>query len=171
MCWSHIKMWINDLLIHVFSQRGTLSSGRVLGGSGSINYMHHIRGSRHDFDAWEKEGATGWSYKDVLPYFIKSEDVQIPELKDSRKKKIVSWNEKLAFLCLFIMLSKLSAFMNQLVQLYCWVCFKYWQTLKWKRKMVNFCLCSSTWIIWHQFVSDSVDHEQFARHANKRKAI
>lgn len=94
-------MWINDLLIHVFSQRGTLSSGRVLGGSGSINYMHHIRGSRHDFDAWEKEGATGWSYKDVLPYFIKSEDVQIPELKDSRKKKIVSWNEKLscAYLC------------------------------------------------------------------------
>lgn len=84
------QMWINDLLIHVFSQRGTLSSGRVLGGSGSINYMHHIRGSRHDFDAWEKEGATGWSYKDVLPYFIKSEDVQIPELKDSRKKKIVS---------------------------------------------------------------------------------
>lgn len=51
--------------------------------------MHHIRGSRHDFDAWEKEGATGWSYNDVLPYFIKSEDVQIPELKDSRKKKIV----------------------------------------------------------------------------------
>lgn len=81
------KVWINYLLI--LSQRGPLSSGRVLGGSSSLNYMHHIRGSRHDFDAWEKEGATGWSYKDVLPYFIKSEDVQIPELKDSRKKKIV----------------------------------------------------------------------------------
>lgn len=84
---------INYLL--VLSQRGTLSSGRVLGGSGSINYMHHIRGSRHDFDAWEKEGATGWSYKDVLPYFIKSEDVQIPELKGSRKKTFFHETENL----------------------------------------------------------------------------
>lgn len=86
---------INYLL--VLSQRGTLSSGRVLGGSGSINYMHHIRGSRHDFDAWEKEGATGWSYKDVLPYFIKSEDVQIPELKDSRKKYFFFMKPKTCF--------------------------------------------------------------------------
>ncbi|XP_061180751.1 L-sorbose 1-dehydrogenase-like [Saccostrea echinata] len=61
----------------------TWPRGRVLGGSSSINYMHHIRGSRHDFDGWAKEGADGWSYKDVLPYFIKSEDMQIPSLQNS----------------------------------------------------------------------------------------
>ncbi|XP_052711315.1 alcohol dehydrogenase [acceptor]-like [Crassostrea angulata] len=81
--WKFITVPQKNSFLGSRDKRGTVSSGRVLGGSGSINYMHHIRGSRHDFDAWEKEGATGWSYKDVLPYFIKSEDVQIPELKGS----------------------------------------------------------------------------------------
>lgn len=42
-----------------------------------------MRGSRHDFDGWAKEGCQGWSYKDVLPYFIKSEDTQISDLTNS----------------------------------------------------------------------------------------
>ena len=48
--------------------------GRVLGGSSSINGMFHIRGHRLDFDDWAAtHGCTGWSYADVLPYFIRSE--------------------------------------------------------------------------------------------------
>ncbi|XP_056016593.1 glucose dehydrogenase [FAD, quinone]-like [Ostrea edulis] len=57
--------------------------GKVLGGSSSLNAMQYVRGSRHDYDGWAKEGCTGWSYRDVLPYFIKSEDIQIPELQNS----------------------------------------------------------------------------------------
>ena len=38
--------------------------------------MVWIRGSRHDYDNWEKLGCTGWSYANVLPYFIKVEDVR-----------------------------------------------------------------------------------------------
>ncbi|MFG2658502.1 GMC family oxidoreductase [Streptomyces sp. NPDC048425] len=49
--------------------------GRVLGGSGSINCMAHLRGHRLDFDEWAGLGAKGWAYDDVLPYFKRSEDV------------------------------------------------------------------------------------------------
>lgn len=48
--------------------------GRVLGGSSSINGMVYFRGHPGDYDDWQAAGAQGWSYADVLPYFIKSED-------------------------------------------------------------------------------------------------
>ncbi|KAK7504904.1 hypothetical protein BaRGS_00003932 [Batillaria attramentaria] len=48
--------------------------GRLLGGTSNLNSMLYIRGSRHDYDTWAEQGCEGWSYKEVLPYFIKSED-------------------------------------------------------------------------------------------------
>ena len=50
--------------------------GRTLGGSSSINGMLYIRGQREDYDHWRQLGNAGWSYEDVLPYFIRSEDQQ-----------------------------------------------------------------------------------------------
>ena len=47
--------------------------GRGLGGSGAINAMVYIRGHREDFDDWQKAGASGWGFDDVLPYFRKIE--------------------------------------------------------------------------------------------------
>ncbi len=47
--------------------------GKVLGGSSSLNCMVYTRGSPHDFNRWDDMGAKGWAYKDVLPYFKKSE--------------------------------------------------------------------------------------------------
>ena len=49
--------------------------GKMLGGSSGINYMAYVRGHPGDFDVWAASGATGWGYSDVLPYFIKSEDL------------------------------------------------------------------------------------------------
>jgi choline dehydrogenase len=45
----------------------------TLGGSSAINAMIYIRGNTADFDGWADEGAPGWSYRQMLPYFIKSE--------------------------------------------------------------------------------------------------
>lgn len=51
----------------------TYSQGKVLGGSGSINGMLHVRGQPAEYDLWAQQGCKGWSYDDVLPYFIKAE--------------------------------------------------------------------------------------------------
>jgi choline dehydrogenase len=48
--------------------------GRVLGGCSSINAMIYMRGQRSDYDHWAALGNAGWSWKDVLPYFIRVED-------------------------------------------------------------------------------------------------
>ena len=50
--------------------------GKTLGGSSSINGLLYIRGQREDYDHWRQLGNAGWSYDDVLPYFIRSEDQQ-----------------------------------------------------------------------------------------------
>jgi len=47
--------------------------GKVLGGSSSINGLVYVRGNAQDFDRWESEGATGWNYASVLPYFRRTE--------------------------------------------------------------------------------------------------
>jgi choline dehydrogenase len=47
--------------------------GRVLGGSSSINAMCYIRGVPRDYDDWAADGATGWSWSDVFPHFLRSE--------------------------------------------------------------------------------------------------
>ena len=46
---------------------------RVLGGGSSINGQMANRGAPTDYDEWESRGATGWAWKDVLPYFRKLE--------------------------------------------------------------------------------------------------
>ncbi len=48
--------------------------GKSLGGSSSMNAMLYVRGRPLDFDLWERAGADGWGWKDVRPYFLRSED-------------------------------------------------------------------------------------------------
>ena len=47
--------------------------GRALGGSSAINGLNFVRGHRGSYDAWAKDGATGWGFDDLLPYFRRSE--------------------------------------------------------------------------------------------------
>jgi choline dehydrogenase len=47
--------------------------GKVLGGSSSINGLVYVRGHALDFESWVEQGARGWGYEDVLPYFRRAE--------------------------------------------------------------------------------------------------
>jgi choline dehydrogenase len=58
---------------HLGGRRLQTPRGRVLGGSSSINGLVYVRGNPLDFERWESEGAAGWAYRDVLPYFRRAE--------------------------------------------------------------------------------------------------
>jgi choline dehydrogenase-like flavoprotein len=52
---------------------GLQPRGRVLGGSSAINAMVYIRGDRSDYDHWAALGNSGWSFAELLPYFLRAE--------------------------------------------------------------------------------------------------
>ncbi|GAC1459782.1 MAG: choline dehydrogenase [Steroidobacteraceae bacterium] len=58
---------------HLNGRRLHTPRGKVLGGSSSINGLVYVRGNPLDFERWEAEGASGWGYHDVLPYFRRAE--------------------------------------------------------------------------------------------------
>ena len=58
---------------HLGGRRVATPRGKVLGGSSSINGMVYVRGNPMDFERWRGEGAAGWSYSEVLPYFKRAE--------------------------------------------------------------------------------------------------
>ncbi|XP_067139595.1 glucose dehydrogenase [FAD, quinone]-like [Centruroides vittatus] len=64
----------------LYERKSRWPRGKVLGGSSVLNYMLYVRGNRYDYDIWAANGATGWSWKDVYPYFLKSEDNRDPSV-------------------------------------------------------------------------------------------
>ncbi len=62
----------------MFGRRLYYPRGKVVGGSGSTNTLVYMRGHALDFDGWAAEGATGWAFRDVLPYFKRAENYLVP---------------------------------------------------------------------------------------------
>ncbi|WP_227270565.1 choline dehydrogenase [Roseobacter weihaiensis] len=58
---------------HLGGRRLACPRGKVIGGSSSINGMVYVRGHAMDFDHWAEQGADGWAYADVLPYYKRME--------------------------------------------------------------------------------------------------
>lgn len=58
----------------VLDRKIFIPRGKVLGGSSSTNAMAYVRGNKEDYNEWNALGNKGWSYDEVLPYFLKSED-------------------------------------------------------------------------------------------------
>eukprot|EP00035_Acanthoeca_spectabilis_P018715 m.399400 g.399400 ORF g.399400 m.399400 type:complete len:246 (-) comp16781_c1_seq5:2504-3241(-) len=62
---------------HVDNRQIDQPRGKVVGGSSSLNAMVYIRGHALDYDRWVTEGAQGWSYSEVLPYFRKAQSHEL----------------------------------------------------------------------------------------------
>jgi choline dehydrogenase len=58
---------------HLGARRLHTPRGKVLGGSSSINGLVYVRGNALDYEHWEAQGATGWGYRQLLPYFRRAE--------------------------------------------------------------------------------------------------
>jgi len=69
---------------HLNGRRLACPRGKVIGGSSSINGMVYVRGHARDFDHWAEQGADGWAYADVLPYFRRMETWHGPEASEWR---------------------------------------------------------------------------------------
>ncbi len=61
----------------LFGRQIAFPRGRVIGGTGAINYMIYLRGHPKDYDDWAQMGATGWDWAGVLPYFKRAENWQV----------------------------------------------------------------------------------------------
>ena len=57
-------------------RKGYQPRGKCLGGSSAINAMLYVRGHSSDYDHWADNGADGWSYEEVLPYFKRAENFE-----------------------------------------------------------------------------------------------
>ncbi len=66
------------------NRRLVVPRGKVIGGSSSVNGMVWVRGHARDYDHWAEQGARGWAYADVLPYFRRIEHWHGPQASDWR---------------------------------------------------------------------------------------
>lgn len=66
--------WSTEPQAALNDRRIPLPRGRGLGGTGAINGMAYFRGQPRDYDDWAAAGNAGWSWREVLPYFTRSED-------------------------------------------------------------------------------------------------
>ncbi|KAF7192808.1 Dehydrogenase xptC [Pseudocercospora fuligena] len=64
----------------------------TVGGGSVINGMYLNRGSRADYDAWERLGSKGWNWDGLFPYFIKSSNFTPPE-RSAAEQFGFSWDE------------------------------------------------------------------------------
>ena len=73
---------------HVYNRKIYLPRGKTLGGCSSTNAMAYVRGNKEDYNDWSKMGNKGWSYDEILPYFIKSENnEQIDQVEEEAHGK------------------------------------------------------------------------------------
>ncbi|XP_055920828.1 glucose dehydrogenase [FAD, quinone]-like [Eupeodes corollae] len=81
--WNYMSTSQKNACFGMKDNKCALPRGKMLGGSSGINFMLYTRGNREDFDRIADAGNVGWSYDDVLPYFLRSEKANLIGLNDS----------------------------------------------------------------------------------------
>ncbi|CAG8422871.1 unnamed protein product [Penicillium salamii] len=56
----------------------TVRAGKAIGGTSTINGMSYTRAQKVQIDAWERAGNKGWNWNNLFPYYLKSEQFQVP---------------------------------------------------------------------------------------------
>lgn len=72
--WGYRSEKMETACLGLVGGRCHMPRGKALGGTSVINFLLYTRGNKRDFDEWEKKGNKGWGYREVLPYFKKSEN-------------------------------------------------------------------------------------------------
>ena len=89
---GYIRTMVNPAINWMFETEPEASSGnrrikqprgKVLGGSSAINAMLYVRGQAADYDGWAQRGNAGWSFQDVLPYFLRAENAEFAGENDA----------------------------------------------------------------------------------------
>ncbi|KAF2878933.1 hypothetical protein ILUMI_27237 [Ignelater luminosus] len=75
--WDYYMEYDSEFAKGMNNNRLPWPRGKALGGSSVINYMIYTRGNPYDFTRWAGQGNPGWSYSDVLPYYLKSEKASL----------------------------------------------------------------------------------------------
>ncbi|XP_013167513.1 PREDICTED: glucose dehydrogenase [FAD, quinone]-like [Papilio xuthus] len=81
--WQFVTEPSDEYCLSMVDTRCKWPRGRVLGGSSTLNAMLYIRGNKRDYDNWANMGNIGWSYDEIIKYFVKSEDMRIPEYQNN----------------------------------------------------------------------------------------
>ncbi|KAJ8958506.1 hypothetical protein NQ318_002300 [Aromia moschata] len=78
--WAYRSVEQKTMAFGMEDHKMNIPRGKMLGGSSGLNFMMYVRGNKWDYDQWEAKGNPGWGYKDVLPYFMKSEAAHLSDV-------------------------------------------------------------------------------------------
>lgn len=82
--WGYKAEPQDEACLSMNDRRCAWPRGKSMGGTSVINFMVYTRGFKSDYDLWQSMGNDGWGYKDVFKYFMKSENIDVPNLKKSK---------------------------------------------------------------------------------------
>ena len=95
--WGYKKVPNGKFRLSMKNEQCLYHRGKVMGRTSTFNFMAATRGNRRNYDRWEEMGNPGWGYKDVLPYFLKIENMTIPELAANTKYHSTSGYQSISY--------------------------------------------------------------------------